>query len=66
MQGPVRHMPLCLCDPESVNPSDIQPASNLNIPPLGRDSNTLSLKYSPNHKWFYYPEMRADEMIAFT
>jgi hypothetical protein len=31
-----------------------------------RVGQTYRLKYNPNHRWFYFPQMRRDEAIVFT
>ncbi len=28
-----------------------------------RSGETYSVKYSPNHRWYYIPEMRTDEAL---
>jgi len=30
-----------------------------------RVGQTYRLKYNPNHRWFYFPEMRRDEALVF-
>jgi hypothetical protein len=30
-----------------------------------RIGQTYRLKYNPNHRWFYFPEMRRDEPLVF-
>ena len=36
-------------------------ASDLIYP--NRRGETYSVKYNPNHRWFYFPEMTADEAL---
>ena len=36
----------------------------LDSPPTGKPTRQLSLKYNPNHRWYYYPEMKNDEVLA--
>lgn len=58
IRGPVRDTPLALCDATSV-PADDLVASDLIYP--NRNGETYSVKFNPNHRWFYFPEMTADE-----
>ena len=60
IRGPVRDAPLAMCDGASVAPGDLV-ASDLIYP--NRQGETYSVKYNPNHRWFYFPEMTADEAI---
>jgi hypothetical protein len=60
IRGPVRDAPLAMCDGTSVAPGDLV-ASDLIYP--NRQGETYSVKYNPNHRWFYFPEMTADEAI---
>ena len=65
MSEPLRHMPLALCDPNSIEPSDLIPNTISNIAPEGRLTEHLALRYNPSQQWYYYPDMRCDEVIAF-
>ena len=65
MHGPVQHMPLCVCDPNTVNQDDVVPTGLVNFTPTGKPSNQLALKYHPEQMWYYYPEMTCDEVLAF-
>jgi hypothetical protein len=52
--------PLALCDPASVRIQDV-------VRTL-REQNgrvQMALKYNPQHKWYYYPHMMKDEVLAF-
>jgi hypothetical protein len=60
IRGPVRDAPLALCDATSVAADDLI-ASDLIYP--NRSGETYSVKFNPNHRWFYFPEMRADEAL---
>jgi hypothetical protein len=53
IRGPVRDTPLALCDATSLVASDL-------IYP-NRNGETYSVKFNPIHRWFYFPEMTADE-----
>lgn len=65
MAGPLRHMPLALCAPNSVKRTDILPMKFIGIAPDGNLSHHLALRFSPAHRWYFYPEMTGDEVLAF-
>jgi hypothetical protein len=65
MAAPLRHMPLALCAPDSLDRSDILPMDFIGIAPDGRETHHLSLRYNPSQRWYFYPEMTADEVLAF-
>ena len=65
MRGPLAHMPLAVCDPESVRSEDLVPLSVLGITPTGKPTNQLAARYRPDHDWYFYPGMRTDEVLAF-
>jgi len=60
IRGPLRDAPLAMCDGQTVAPGDLV-ASDLIYP--GRKGETYSVKYNPNHRWFYVPDMSADEAL---
>lgn len=63
--GPLRHLPLAVCDPYSVAPDDVVSTGLLNFTPTGRPSNQLGLRHSPEQRWYYYPGMATGEVLAF-
>jgi hypothetical protein len=65
MAGPLRHMPLALCDPASVAVDDLVPTSLTGIAPAGRETNHLSLRFNAGQLWYHYPLMTEDELLAF-
>ncbi len=65
MQGPVRHMPLGLCRPDTVRPDDRVPLALHGITPTGKPTTQLGLRYREAQEWYYYPEMHVDEVLAF-
>ena len=48
------------CDGQTVEPGDLV-ASDLIYP--NRSGETYSVKYNPNHRWYYIPEMTTDEAL---
>jgi hypothetical protein len=63
---PVERMPLGICDAQSVSREDLIP-----IVISGRPSDPASpfsgynIAYNPKHRWYYYPNMQPDEVLAF-
>jgi hypothetical protein len=58
--SPVLDAPLAMCDARSVIPKDLV-ASELVY--RDRRGETDNLTYNPTQRWFYAPEMRADEVL---
>jgi hypothetical protein len=58
IRGPLRDAPLAVCDAATVAPGDLV-ASDLVYP--NRSGEIYAVTYNPTHRWFYVPEMRADE-----
>lgn len=65
MRCPLEHMPLALCDPTSVDAEDLVQVSMTGIAPEGRESHHLSLRFCAQQRWYYYPSMTTDELLAF-
>ena len=65
MDGPLRHLPLTICDPYSVAPDDVLSTGLLNFTPTGRPSNQLGMRHNPEQRWYYYPGMTTGEVLAF-
>jgi hypothetical protein len=60
IKSPVVDAPLAVCDARSVTPKDLV-ASELVY--RDRRGETYNLVYNPGQRWFYAPEMRADEVL---
>ena len=56
----MRDAPLAVCDAQSVRPEALVP-SDLVYP--NRVGETYSVTFDPEHRWYYVPEMRADEVL---
>jgi hypothetical protein len=65
MAEPLLHMPLALCDPITVELTDLVPMAMTGIAPTGRPTHHVALRYNPRQRWYYYPRMRTDEVLAF-
>jgi hypothetical protein len=59
---PIRANPLALADARSVALEDLLIAERRYPHRVGQ---TYRLKYNPNHRWFYFPELSRDEAIVF-
>jgi len=59
---PIVSNPLAMADARSVAAEDLLIAERRYPNRVGQ---TYRLKYSPAHRWFYFPEMRRDEAIVF-
>jgi hypothetical protein len=60
IRGPLRDAPLAVCDARTVAFEELV-ASDLVYP--HRVGETHSVKFNPAHRWFYVPEMTADEIL---
>lgn len=65
MSGPLHHMPLAVCAPSSLQRSDILPMQFKGIAPDGHMTHHLGLRFDPAQRWYFYPEMTGDEVLAF-
>ena len=59
---PIQANPLALADAKSVAMEDLLIAERRYPHRVGQ---TYRLRYSANHRWFYFPEMRRDEALVF-
>ncbi len=59
---PIQSNPLALADAKSVSLDDFLIAERRYPHRVGQ---TYRLKYNPNHRWFYFPEMSRDEALVF-
>jgi hypothetical protein len=58
IRGPLRDMPLAVCDARTVKPEQLV-ASDLVY--RDRTGETYSVTFDSAHRWFYVPEMEVDE-----
>ena len=59
---PIQSNPLALADAKSIAMEDLLVAERRYPHRVGQ---TYRLKFSPDHRWFYFPEMRRDEALVF-
>jgi hypothetical protein len=60
IRGPLRDAPLAVCDAASVAPGDLVPSDLVYQHRVGE---TYNVTYNPAHRWFYVPEMQAEEAL---
>ena len=60
IRGPLRNSPLAVCDARTVSPDDLV-ASDLVYPQ--RTGETYQVLYDDAHRWFYVPDMLAEEAL---
>ena len=60
IRGPLRDAPLAVCDATSVAFADFVP---FDLVYRNRIGETYRVRDKPAHRWFYVPEMRADEAV---
>jgi len=58
--SPLRDAPLAVCDSRTVASDDLVPSDLVYKERVGE---TYSVRYNPEHRWFYVPEMRRDEAL---
>lgn len=59
---PIERDPLAMADARTVAPEDLLVAERRYPHRVGQ---TYRVKYSPRHRWFYFPRMRRDEALVF-
>lgn len=65
MSGPLRHMPLTVCDPASVDPADIVPTELKGLPGAKTPPYQMALRRNAGQRWYYYPGMTDSEVLVF-
>jgi hypothetical protein len=60
IRGPVESMPFAVCDATTIHPHDLV-TTELRYP--DRTGEVYSVRWNPEHRWFYFSKMQADEVI---
>jgi hypothetical protein len=60
IRGPLRDAPLAVCDASTVAAADLVPSDLVYRDRLGE---IYSVAFNPAHRWFYAPDMRANEAL---
>src|SRR3984893_10855899 len=55
ISGPVQNTPLAVCDSRSIAQNDLVPTD--------LKHEVYMVRFSPRHRWFYFPAMEANEML---
>lgn len=58
--GPVEDSPLTVADARTIAPDDL---IGTDLIYSNRTGETYSVAYRPEHRWYFYPHMRADEAL---
>ena len=58
--GPLQDSPLAVCDATTIRFEDLVPSDLVYQHRVGE---TYSVKYNPDHQWFYVPRMQSDEAL---
>ena len=64
MSEPLMHVPLAVLDGSSVDLDDCVSTGLSGFSPTGRVTNQLSLRYNNDQRWYYYPRMKVEEVLA--
>lgn len=67
---PPQDVPLAVCDARSLSPDDVHVADAMFDDPDGsgrilRSFEGLAVRQAPGQRWWYFPDMRADEVLVF-
>jgi hypothetical protein len=60
LRGRVREAPLAVCDARTIRPADFVPTD---LRYRDRTGEVYSLAFNPDHRWFYFSNMEADEAL---
>src|SRR5262245_47112042 len=61
IRGPVAQTPLAVCDARTIRSEEDFISTDLRY--RDRTGEIYSLRWSPRHRWFYFPRMAADEAM---
>ena len=62
IRHPIQSDPLAICDARSIAPGDLIAAERRYPDRVGE---TYRISYNPDHRWFYFPNMRRNEALVF-
>jgi hypothetical protein len=60
IRGPIESSPLALCDARSLDAEDVVP---IDLVYRDRVGEILGFLYNPQHRWYYFPSMRPNEVL---
>lgn len=59
-RGPVRESPLAICDAQTMGPNDLV---SMDLIYSDRIGEIQSLRFDAGHRWLYFPQMEASEVL---
>ena len=62
IRHPVESWPLAIADAQSLSPSDMVVTERRYPDRIGQ---TLAITWNPEHRWYWFPDMRPDEALIF-
>lgn len=62
IRHPIQSDPLAICDARTIAPGDLI-AAERRFP--DRVGETYRISYNPDHRWYYFPNMRRNEALVF-
>ena len=62
IRNPIQSDPLAICDARTLAPGDLI-AADRKYP--DRVGETYRISFNPDHRWFYFPNMRRNEALVF-
>jgi hypothetical protein len=67
LSPPPQDIPLALCDARTVLSSELVDADSIMDVPGKPESSivVVLVRFSPNHRWSYFPDMSRDEVLVF-
>ncbi|MYD42541.1 MAG: hypothetical protein F4W90_01455 [Gammaproteobacteria bacterium] len=64
MHQPLQHMPLGVLDASTVERDDVVSSGLKGFTMSGQITNQSSLRYNKGQRWYYYPRMTTNEVLA--
>ena len=70
IRGPVRDIPLTICEAPSTSPADfvdteIEHYGEEDLSHPRHRGQIFSVRYNPNHRWYYVRDMQPNEVLVF-
>ena len=62
IRHPIQSDPLAICDARTIAPGDLIAAERRYPDRVGE---TYRISYNPDHRWYYFPNMRRNEALVF-
>jgi hypothetical protein len=59
---PVESWPLAICDSQTLDPKNMVVTERRYQDRIGQ---TMAITWDPNHRWYWFPQMRRDEALVF-